>query len=52
MTFYQKLKNSSDHVIVYEDRMLQQQARDAIPISELNQKAEERCQNQQHVEGE
>ena len=50
MTFYQKLKSSSDHVLMYEDRLLQQKARDVIPLLELNQKAQEKCLNQPPAE--
>ncbi|XP_072034952.1 peptide-N(4)-(N-acetyl-beta-glucosaminyl)asparagine amidase-like isoform X2 [Amphiura filiformis] len=52
ITFYQKLKSSADHVLMYEDRLLQQQARDVIPFLELNQKAEEKCLNQAQDDGE
>ncbi|XP_041477857.1 peptide-N(4)-(N-acetyl-beta-glucosaminyl)asparagine amidase-like isoform X1 [Lytechinus variegatus] len=41
-TFSQKLQNSSEHVMKYEDPLLQQKAREKIPFQDLKTKAEQR----------
>ncbi|XP_071502656.1 peptide-N(4)-(N-acetyl-beta-glucosaminyl)asparagine amidase-like [Diadema antillarum] len=41
-SFAQKLTSSASHVMIYEDPLLQQKARDKIPYEELRQKAQQR----------
>ncbi|CAH1795770.1 unnamed protein product [Owenia fusiformis] len=39
MKFYAKLQNSSEHVMIYEDPVLQQKARDTMPLDDLTAQA-------------
>ncbi|XP_077997764.1 peptide-N(4)-(N-acetyl-beta-glucosaminyl)asparagine amidase-like [Glandiceps talaboti] len=43
--FYSKLRNYFDHVLLYEDKSVQQKARSCIPLSELSQKAGQRMES-------
>nr|XP_006825602.1 PREDICTED: peptide-N(4)-(N-acetyl-beta-glucosaminyl)asparagine amidase-like [Saccoglossus kowalevskii] len=45
--FFQKLRNNFDHVLIYEDRSLQEKARSLIPLSELSKIAGEKFKNLQ-----
>ncbi|XP_071822606.1 peptide-N(4)-(N-acetyl-beta-glucosaminyl)asparagine amidase-like isoform X2 [Apostichopus japonicus] len=40
--FHQRMRSSADHVYHYEDPLLQQKARNVIPLQELNSKAASR----------
>ncbi len=44
MQFFQKLKSSFDHVLIYEDRMLQDKARSCMPLSEMRSKAKDKLE--------
>ncbi|XP_038072397.1 peptide-N(4)-(N-acetyl-beta-glucosaminyl)asparagine amidase-like [Patiria miniata] len=46
LTFHQRLQSSADHVLIYEDPILQQKARDCMVLSELLVKAQEKLQQQ------
>eukprot|EP00057_Strongylocentrotus_purpuratus_P002203 XP_003724039.1 PREDICTED: peptide-N(4)-(N-acetyl-beta-glucosaminyl)asparagine amidase [Strongylocentrotus purpuratus] len=41
-SFSQKIHNSAEHVMMYEDPLLQQKARDKIPYDDLKMKADQR----------
>ncbi|XP_070567617.1 peptide-N(4)-(N-acetyl-beta-glucosaminyl)asparagine amidase-like [Ptychodera flava] len=49
--FFAKIRSYFDSVLVYEDRSVQQKARECIPLSELSQKAGQRMKTiQENVE--
>ncbi|XP_033629269.1 peptide-N(4)-(N-acetyl-beta-glucosaminyl)asparagine amidase-like isoform X1 [Asterias rubens] len=46
LTFHQRLRSSAEHVLIYEDPILQQKARDCMALPKLLRKAAESLQQQ------